>query len=335
MNNSIILACSHLFPTTTQTSTELETAIGARGAYAPQPGIIESITGIKSRFVSGPQEYNSTLAIAASKKLFAEHPSITPNSIDLLIFASAGQDMLEPATAHIVQMGIGTNCAVLDVTNACNSFLNALEVANAFIKTGSYKRILIATGEVSTKSAKLAVTSRSDFKQSFPGYTFGDIGTAVVVTKGDSETTGIIDMRFQANSAYWEKTMLAGGGSRFQGAHDVYFAGDGSELKDAFEHMGPEFIKNVLAEHGLQIADINHVFMHQVSVPYLESFMNTCGIKASQVEETVSWCGNVAAGTLPLAWSLRSTRGELKSGDLVLLVGLAGGVSLGVALLRI
>ena len=243
--------------------------------------------------------------------------------------------MLEPATAHVVQDSIGTRCPVLDVTNACNSFMNALEIADSFIKAGRYQRILITTGEVSTKSAKLTIENKEDFKKSFPGYTFGDIGTAVLVEKSKDPTLGILDMCFTADSTHWSDAMLAGGGSRFRNEGDLYFQGSGNELKLAFESIGPKFIKDFLERNHLKIEEIKHVFIHQVSVPYLHSFMDTCGLTENQVEETVSTCGNVAAGSLPLAWSLRADRGELKSGDAVLMVGLAGGISLGAVLLII
>jgi 3-oxoacyl-[acyl-carrier-protein] synthase-3 len=331
----MITACEHIFPSQTLSSLELENCISNKSQYTPTGGIIESITGIKSRYISSEAEYNSSLAIEACTKLFLLHSDIRPESIDLLIFASAGQDVLEPATAHIVQNAIGTTCAVFDVTNACNSFINALEIANAFVKNGSYKRILIATGEVSTKSAKLQVTDRNDFKNSFPGYTFGDIGTAVVIEESASKEIGIVDIQCTADSTHWDSAMLAGGGSRFINTTDIYFSGNGHELKQAFETMAPAFIESFLKKHNLSIEDIPHVFVHQVSVPYFHSFMRGCELTENQAEETVSWCGNVAAGSLPLAWSLRAERKQLASKDFVLLVGLAGGVSLGVALIRI
>ena len=230
MKKSQIIAVAHHFPEIVQTSNDLEKQISQKSTYSPIDGVIESITGIKERHVSNTEEYNSTMAIAACNKLFITYPDIKTADIDLLIFASAGQDMLEPATAHIVQKEIGTNCPVLDVTNACNSFINALQIADAFVKNNTYKKILIATGEVSTKSAKLSVSSREDFKQSFPGYTFGDGGTAVVVSASNEEDKGIVDFSFTAKSSYWDTAIMAGGGSRFMNSHEQYFRGSGNEL---------------------------------------------------------------------------------------------------------
>lgn len=331
MKRSHITAVAYYFPEQVLTSTELENVIGDTGEYQPAAGVIESITGITKRHVSGADEYNSTLAIKAAEKLF-DTTEIRKKDIDLLIFASAGQDLIEPATAHIVQKDLGTSCPVIDVTNACNSFINALQIADAFITNGTYQNVLIATGEVSTKSAKLNIKNRADFKQSFPGYTFGDAGTAVLVRPAETNQ-GIIDMTFTAKSEFWDTAIMAGGGSRFLEAGEQYFQGSGHQLKIAFDTIGPVFIKAFLEKHDLSVDEIQHVFVHQVSVPYLHDFMKGCGFAEGQVEETISWCGNVAAASLPLGWSSRYERNEMKPGDNVLLVGLAGGISLGAALI--
>lgn len=334
MYKSKISAVTHYFPDDIVTSEAIESIISSQTGYTPIKGIIALISGITQRYASKSDEYNSTLAIRACEKLFEMNPDITKESIDVLIFASAGQDLLEPATAHIVQKEIGTRCPVLDVTNACNSFLNALQIADSFIKNGTYQKILIATGEVSTKCAKLKVKNRDDFKQSFPGYTFGDAGTAVIVERSDNADSGIDDFLFTAKSEFWDTAIMAGGGSRFIHTTDSYFQGNGHELKVAFDTLGPEFIRDFLAKKNLTPSDIDHVFVHQVSLPYLEAFKKTCGFTDEQIEETVSWCGNVAAASLPLAWSLRQQKGKLRQKDTILLVGLAGGISLGVALIK-
>ena len=287
MKRSHITAVSHYFPEQVLTSTELESAIGAAGTYQPATGVIESITGITKRHVSTAEEYNSTLAIRAAEKLFSAI-EVEKSDIDLLIFASAGQDLIEPATAHIIQKELGTTCPVIDVTNACNSFINALQIADAFIANGTYQNVLIVTGEVSTKSAKLSIKDRTDFKQSFPGYTFGDAGTAGLVTVA-GKNQGIVDMAFTAKSEFWNTAIMAGGGSRFLEAGEQYFQGSGHQLKVAFDTIGPEFIKSFLEKQGLSVAEIQHVFVHQVSAPYLNDFMQGCGFTEGQVEETISW----------------------------------------------
>ena len=69
--------------------------------------------------------------------------------IDLLIFASAGQYLIEPVTAHIVQQKLGTSCAVFDIKNACNSFLNGIQVGASLLSSGAARTALVVTGDKS------------------------------------------------------------------------------------------------------------------------------------------------------------------------------------------
>lgn len=333
MLKSKIQAVSYFFPEKRLSSEDLEHELSKNGTYTVPKGTIELITGIQYRYQSDDVSYHSTLAANACLKLFSEY-AIDPQSIDLLIFASAGQDILEPATAHIVQNLIGTHCPVFDLTNACNSFLDALSVADALIKAHGHTRILIATGEVSTKTIKKNIQNRLEFKKNFPSYTFGDAGTAVLV-EPTFENSGIISASFAADSAYWDMAMFPGGGSRFPETKDFHFQGNGDALKQYFEKIGPDIIKKFLMKNDLDMDSIQHVLVHQVSVPYLQAFAQACHIPLAKLEDTVSWCGNIAAATLPLQWALRTEKGFFKKGDLVLIVGLAGGVSIGTMLVRI
>ena len=294
-------------------------------------GIIEKITGIQSHFESSLDEYNSTLAVKAAQKLFTKE-QINPTEIDLLLFASAGQDLLEPATAHIVQREIGTQASVCDITNACNSFINALEIADAYIQTQKYKKILIVTGEVSTKAVKWNLSDRNDFKQSFAGYTMGDCGSAVLVEP--SEQPGLVWSESMAESSHWDAGVLPGGGSRHpRGDEFTYFQGSGEVLKNVFASFGPSFVKQALEKHECDLARVDAVCVHQVSLPYLNDFCDALELDQSKVIETITTHGNVAAASLPLGLSLGLETNRITRGSTVLLIGLAGGLSLHVSLL--
>src|SRR6185437_1487240 len=110
-------------------------------------GIVQSTTGIRSRAVADEGVNCSDLAASAAVRVLRK-TGTRPDEVDLLIFASASQDLLEPATANIVQEKTGTRCPVFDLKNACNSFLNALEVGSALIQAGGYRRVLITVGEL-------------------------------------------------------------------------------------------------------------------------------------------------------------------------------------------
>ena len=299
------------------------------------PGLISQITKIESRQYAHAHEYSSTLATKACNNLFDKN-SVKPDQIELLIFASAGQDLVEPATSHIVQNAIGTSCPVMDIKNACNSFLNALEVADSFINQGKYKKILICTGEKSSVGVKFILKDKDDFRNSFAGYTFGDAGSAVLLEAVDnSDDSKILYSKFTALSKYWNVGTLPGGGSRHpRGDEFTYFHGSGADLRGAFDELGSELIVDSLQSTRLEFNDFKRIFVHQVSLPMLQVFLKSTGIDQDKVLITVQEHGNMAAATIPVGLAMSLERGEIHRGDKIMLIGLAGGISLGVTILQ-
>lgn len=326
--NSIITAVTHFTPSNLIHNFWIENKLRNSNPHINIPlDIITVTTGINTRYFGDDLDYNSTLASQAAKKLFQEY-NIIPSDIDLIIFASAGQDMIEPATAHIIQDNLKTNAKVFDIKNACNAFIDSLAIADSFIKTMSFNKILILSGEVSSKAIKWDLKDRNDFKNSFAGYTFGDMGTAVLVesTKANS---GIQKFQHFTDSSYWEAGTLSGGGSRNpRGDEYMYFKGDGAKLKVAVEKKLKHFFHEFMIGNNLYIKDVDYICMHQVSQKYLSELLHELDIPKNIVVDTVSTYGNVASCSIPLQLSLLNKKNMLKSKDNILFLGIAGGMSI-------
>ncbi|MFI6483364.1 3-oxoacyl-ACP synthase III family protein [Nonomuraea sp. NPDC050663] len=247
--------------------------------------------------------------------------------IDLLIFASASQDMVEPATAHIVAAKLALTCPVFDVKNACNSLLNGIQIAEALILTGAHRRVLVCTGETPSRAIRWQVRDRAQFVDSFAGYTLSDSGAAVLV-EADADR-GIFYRGFSADSTAWAIGTLPGGGSAHPRDPDYsYFRGDGRRLKEAFELVGPDLFLDALKRTGMHWDDFAMVAVHQVALPYLDFLARSLDIPEDKLVVTLPEHGNCASATLPLQLSL----GPWQAGDRVALLGLGGGISLGVML---
>lgn len=314
------------------TSTEVEARIGP---YVPPPGLLRRLTGIRARHVMADHEQASDLAIAAARKLLAE-TGTAATDVDLLLFASASQDMVEPATAHIVAAGLELGCPVMDVKNACNSVLNGIEVADALIATGRYRTVLVASGEAPSRAVRWDVGSLGEFVRAFPGYTLGDAGAALLMTAGAPPSGGVLGSAFTADSRHWDVGTLPAGGSRHpRDPERTYFEMDGARLKDAFLGLGTGVLDKTLDGLGLRWADFAVVCVHQVSLPYLEVFTERAGVPADKLVVTLPEHGNVASASLPLQLATALELGRCGPGDLMALVGLAGGVSLGIVVIRL
>lgn len=331
-----IAGVSTYLPERWATSRAVEAEVARSGPYRPRAGVIEKVTGIRRRCWAPPDWQASDLAVAAAEKLLA-HTGRAAGDLDLLLFASAGQDMVEPATSHITAAKLGARCPVFDVKNACNSMLNALQVADALIRTGQHHRVLVCTGEIPSRGIRWEVRDREQFIESFPGYTLADSGAAVLLEAASpASTAGIFHRAFSADSSAWDVGTLPGGGTAHPRDPEYsYYRMDGRRLVEAFDSMGPGLLHEALATTGLAWSDFAAICVHQVSMPYLRKFCAVADVPLDRVVVTLPEYGNLASATLPFQLATAIERGRCGPGDRVALIGLAGGVSLGVVFLTL
>ena len=327
---------------------------------APRLPMVSRLTGVRRVHVADEDQQASDLAVAASRTVL-DRAGLGPEDVDLLIFASATQDMIEPATSHITAAKLGVRAPVMDVKNACNSVLNGIEVAEALIGTGRYRRVLVACGEMPTRGVRWDVPDRRTYAMSAAGYTMSDAGAAVLVeatgaggapgrvdgfeddlaaelaglVEPAARPSGILGSAFAAESQHWDVGMLPGGGTvNPRDPERSYFEIDGSRLREAFDAFGSGPVDEALAAAGVTMDDVALVAVHQVAVTYLADVHRTLGVPADRTIVTVADHGNIASATLPLQLAVALESGRLERGDVVLLLGLAGGVSMGAMVVR-
>jgi 3-oxoacyl-[acyl-carrier-protein] synthase-3 len=304
------------------TSTEVERMIAEASrehGFVPKAGIVEELTGVRERRYKRDDQHTSDLAVEAAR-VAMERAGVGIDDIDLLIFASSSQDMIEPATAHIVSAKLGGRAVVFDVKNACNSFMNAMQVADSLIRTGQYARALICSGECPSIAVRWNVRDVEQMKHAFAGYTFGDAGAAMVL-EARSDGTGIHTIDVMAASRYWELCQLPTGGSANPRDVDkTYFEGDGTKLRDAFIEVGPGVLIEMFRRTRTNFDDYDVVLFHQVSEQMLDVFQQVSGVPDDKVVRTVDVLGNVASTTLPIQLERAIELGRAKPGDNVLWV---------------
>jgi 3-oxoacyl-[acyl-carrier-protein] synthase-3 len=319
-----LTAVASCLPQREVTTAELQQSVAVASGLPLPAGMFTQATGIVTRRVAAADEYASDLAINAARQVL-DQAGLDALDVDLLLFASATRDMAEPATAHVVQAALGGRAHALDVTNACNSFLNGIDLARSMILAGRARRALVVTGETPTRSMRPRLDGMRQARQAFAGYTFGDGGAAVLVEP--VATGGILDVDAETHSQHWATGGIFGGGSRHpRGDEHTYFTGDGHKLRGVFEKIGLGLVERVHHRTGLTWDDYARVLVHQVTLPYLERFVEVAGVPADKLEVTVAELGNLASASLGV--QLARVRPGLRAGDKVLFVGLGGGVSL-------
>ncbi|MFI9386726.1 3-oxoacyl-ACP synthase III family protein [Kutzneria sp. NPDC052558] len=325
MNVSIRGVTAYL-PPTLVTNRQVESRITG---FIPRPGAIAKLSGVRTRHRADPGEQASDLAVHAAEKLLFGL-GVAACELDLIVFAAAAQDLGEPATAHVVAAKLGASCPVFDVKNACNSFLNGIQVAEAFISGGQYRRILVCSGETGTRVARWTVADREQFADSLAGYTLSDAGAAVLLET--SLSGGIFYRDFTAESANWHVSSIPGTGCAedHDAERDGYIRGDGRALLELVAgDVGPQ-LDRALTATGLRREDFALFCVHQVSTPYLRALTKMAELPEEKLVATIADHGNVASCTIPLQLSLAIESGRCGPGDKVAFIGLAGGTSIGV-----
>lgn len=330
MLNSKIIGVSTYFPNDETPVAHIEARILKESPAQVPVRAIERLTGVQRVFHRSSWENASDLASKAAEKAL-KASQISVNEIDLLIFASASQDLIEPATSHIISNNLGTTCPVFDVKNACNSFLNGLQIADSFIKSGTYKTILIVTGETPSTGIRWKCKSKADFVTAFPGYSMSDSGGAVILQALESNTPiGILNITMSANSEMWEIGTLGTGGSRSpRDIETTYFNMDGAALFEAFKTVGCDMLFNQINKGAINWDDFAAIGMHQVAKLYNEMLIDLLNLPAHKTIETISQYGNLASNSFPFQLETAMFEGRVREGDKFAFIGLGGGISTG------
>lgn len=290
-------------------------------------GMLERSFGIDTRYFAEETEQVSDMATMAAMKLLLRNPGL---EVDLMIFASACSDMVEPSTSSIVHHKTGLKCPAFDVKNACNSFVNALHVANAFIQSGMYNNILIISAEKLSDAIRFDPEDTGQLRDNFAALSFGDAAVAAIITEGPKDS-GIVFEKLYTEGSYWDLCQISGGGSAYpRDVERTYFSGKTHHLKEAFLRHAPGLVRSAMDSCKWTYADIKHVFTHQVSLDALKTIGQAFRITASQCENTFSQYGNTAAASIPLAIHQALQQNKLKTGDKILILGLAAGINISI-----
>jgi 3-oxoacyl-(acyl-carrier-protein) synthase III len=308
---------------------EIEQWVNKSEIWLP-PGCMERLFGIRERRYAEENQQTSDLASFAAIPIVKQ---VGAGTIDCLIFASACSDLLEPATANIVQQKLGLHCPVFDVKNACNSFVNGMQVASSFIQSGMYKNVLVVNGEILHHSIRFNLLPDEDISRRLASYTFGDAGAAALLCRS-TDDSGLYYQRFKSNGEHWKLCTIMGGGSLFPHDPDkYYFEGFTSELKTQLIQESKGMVDNALRETGWKTNEIAHVFTHQVSMNTFDVVAQHAGVCKTKFRSIFQKTGNTAAASIPLAMHKTWEQGLLLKGDKILVIGLAAGVSISIQLI--
>lgn len=307
------------------------------------PGIIERSTGNKNRVYAPQGTLPSDLAIAAIDDL-TQRTGIDIHDVDTLIFASTDMDMMEPATANIVQAKLGIKrINAFDVSNACNSFLQAMNLANSLLATGAARRIIVCSGELGSNVTCKELKDVKELRVKMGGLTIADGGAAVLMeptTCESGEGLGISEINLMSMGEHWKLCHVPQEIDWREQGEAIYpwFYLDMPALAQIARRYSIEYFQgyerirqDVYGEKNFT-ESLDFFVPHQISRKMIETIsFKAMKMDSEKVTITADIFGNTASTAIPMAlrWLIDNERLKIGTGQDCFLYGAASGFGMG------
>ncbi len=289
---------------------------------------IRSRTGIERRHIVQDGESTLSLAVEAAR-IAIDDAGIAASDIDLVMLATLTPEVGFPATACLVQHEIGaTSAAAFDFNAACSGFVYGMQVADALIRNGTHRHILLIGAETLTKIL--------NWKDRDTCVLFGDAAGAAVIGPSPDGESGIIGTSIHCDGSQIELLCRIGGGTRpVQTEAEQYIEMQGRDVfKRAVTAMG-DAAEEILRNNGFTGEDVDLLVPHQANIRIIEATARRIKLPMEKVFVNIQEYGNTSAATIPVALAEAKASGRLTSGSLVVLVAFGAGFTWGSALVRI
>jgi 3-oxoacyl-[acyl-carrier-protein] synthase III len=322
VTRAVVSGCGHYLPARVVENAEFESMVETTDEW------IRTRSGIERRHFAAEGEKTSDLAIAAAK-MALDNAGLKGSDIDAIVLATATPDQTFPSTATRVQNAIGMHSGyAYDIQAVCAGFIFALANANALIVSGQANRVMLIGAE--TFSRILDFTDRTTC------VLFGDGAGALILEAaegtGESSDRGILATDLNSDGAYNDLLYVDGGVSSTGTAGVVKMQG-----REVFKHAVAKLAESgekALEKVGLTKDDISWVIPHQANLRIIKATAAKIGVPMEKVIVTVQDHGNTSAASIPLALSEAAQKGTFKTGDLLLMEAIGGGLAWGAAALR-
>ncbi len=329
MVRSRILGMGHHLPSRVVTNAELGQWMETTDEW------IHQRTGIRERRWVEGNVGASELGELAARQALAE-AGRAPEDVDLILFATLSPDLNFPGSGCLLGARLGIpGVAAMDIRNQCTGFLYSLSTADAMVRAGMARCVLVVGAEVHSTGLDLTTRGRD------VSVLFGDGAGCAVVGPADGPSM-ILDHQLHADGRFAEILMVEAPASRQMPrlTHQMLDEGrhfpkmDGKAVfKHAVEKL-PQVVHTILGRNGYTLEDIALLVPHQANMRINELVARNLSLPAEKVVHNIQRYGNTTAGSIPIALHEAAQAGRIQRGDLVLLAGLGAGLTWGASLVR-
>jgi 3-oxoacyl-[acyl-carrier-protein] synthase-3 len=318
---------------------------------------IRERSGIEQRYYVKDGTTTSDLGARAAERALAD-AGVRKEEVDYIVVATMTPDYYFPGIGGLIQKKLGmTGVPALDLRQQCTGFIYGLQVADALVRAGVAKTVLLIGAEIHSGfipwkhwdylfglSSEGPTPEDRAFNSSFRdrAVLFGDAAGAVVLRPGAEAWRGVLGIAVHSSGESVEDLYVPTGGFAFrpymQEAHiresrQVPAMNGRSVYRMAVRHM-PQVVREVCAQQGVRVEDIDLLIAHQANLRINEAVQKALGLSDERVYNNIQRYGNTTAATIPIAYHECRKAGRIKPGDLVCFVGLGSGFHWGAALVR-
>jgi 3-oxoacyl-[acyl-carrier-protein] synthase-3 len=297
---------------------------------------IQQRTGIQTRYWTVDGQSSAEMSKVASEKAIAA-AGLRNDDIEMIILATLSPDHEFPGTSAFLNERLGLpGVPAMDIRCQCTGFLYALSLANGFIRSGTYRRVLVVGTEIHSTGIDISTRGRD------VAVLFGD-GAAAVVLEATDEDRGILSTHLHADGRYAKALWIEAPSSC---VHPARLSPEMMEDGRAFPKMEgrlvfkhavvkmPEVINEALQLNKLSLDDIDHFLFHQANLRINEFVAGSLGIPEGKLYSNIQKYGNTSAAAIPILLDELLEMGRIQEGQLLLMAGFGSGFTWGSALIR-
>ncbi len=330
MPNPYISGTGFYLPPRIVTNDELSTYMDTSDEW------IQERTGIKERHYVEKGEGPSDIAIPATKQAL-NAAGLKVSDIDFIIFATSTPDFYAPGSGCLLQEKMGFNeIGALDIRVQCSGFIYGLSIAEQYIRTGTFKNILLIGAEVQSTAMDLTNAGRDT------AIIFGDGAGAAIISATD-EDRGVLSTHMHSEGKYLKELWLESPASNAgyprinrevldEGKQFLKMNG-----KEVFRHAVtrfPEVINEALEANNLTSENIDLLIPHQANLRITQMVQKRLSLRNEQVFSNIHKYGNTTAATIPIALAEAFNEGKIKDGDLLVLASFGAGFTWASAIMK-
>jgi len=322
---SRIVATGRAVPRTALTNNDLARYMDTSDEW------IRSRTGIGQRYAMRQGESLAQIAIDASR-VALDRAGLKPADLDAIIVGTVSSEYAFPSFACQIQHGLGIlSIPAFDVAAACSGFVYAVQVADAQMRAGDFKRVLVVGTD--------ALSTMVDWGDRRTSVLFGDgAGACLMVTEPGNR--GVLSSLLRSAGELWGLLSVRATGIRSTIDSEVRRDPD-----DAIKMKGPELFKiavksmeeisRLVADRaGVELTDIDLFVPHQANMRIISAVADRLGLPPDKVFTNIERYGNTSAASVPIALDEALEQGRIHDNDIVMLNACGGGLTWGANLIR-